>query len=94
MATALVVTLVIKPDNFTEFVSLAREHAARSLEREPGCESFEVLLPEDVPNQVILVEIYQNELALEAHWQSPHMIDYIDRSKSMIMDRRRIRCSV
>ncbi len=92
--TALVVHLDIEPEKFDEFVDIARAHGARSAEIEEGCLRFDVMVPEDDPHHVILVELYSDRAALESHWESAHMAAYLDRVSDMILSRRRYLCSV
>lgn len=90
--TALVVHLDIEPSKFDEFVEIARAHAANSVKIEEGCLRFDVMLPQDTPNQVILVEVYTDDAALQSHWDSPHMAAYLDKVGDMITRRNRYRC--
>lgn len=95
MATGLIVHLEIVPGQRDEFAEIARAHGARSLALEGGrCLSFEVFVPVDSATQVILVEKYVDDAALQAHWDSPHMAEYSARVASMIADRKRYRCRV
>ncbi len=92
--TALVVHLDIDADKFDEFVSIARTHGARSIELEEGCLRFDVLVPQAPANHVILVEVYTDEAALTAHWESPHMEQYLDKVQDMITSRLRYQCTL
>lgn len=92
--SGLVVHLEIAPDKLDEFVDIARRHGRRSMENEEGCLGFEVMIPQDSDNRVILVEIYRDDAALESHWESPHMRKYLEQVKDMILDRKPVRCTV
>ena len=95
MATGLIVHLEITPGRRDEFVELARTHGARSRQLEGGrCLSFEVFVPVDDPNGVILVESYTDDAALQAHWDSAHMAEYTARAGDLIVARQRYRCVV
>ncbi|HHY55981.1 MAG TPA: antibiotic biosynthesis monooxygenase [Chloroflexi bacterium] len=95
MATGLIVHLEIVPDQREAFVEIARAHGARSLRLESGrCLSFEVFVPVTSATQVILVEKYVDDDALQAHWDSPHMAEYSARVEAMITSRTRYRCLV
>lgn len=91
---SLIVHLEIKPDYFDEFISIAMAHGQNSLAKEGGCQRFEVMLPQDEPNTVILVEVYKDDAAIESHLQSEHMAEYLRKTGAMILDRRRYRCRV
>jgi quinol monooxygenase YgiN len=92
MATSLVVHLDILPDKFDAFLALARAHADRSRQREEGCLDFQVHLPREVPNQVILVEIYRDDAAVDRHLNSSHMVQYLEETGTMVAKRRRVVC--
>jgi autoinducer 2-degrading protein len=95
MATGLVVLLEIAPGRRDEFVELARAHAQRSLALEEGrCLNFEVYVPVESETQVILVEKYVDDDALQAHWDSAHMAAYLARVSDLIVSRTRYRCRV
>lgn len=95
MATGLVVLLEIVPGQRDAFVAIARAHATRSLQLEAGrCLRFEVFVPVASETQVILVEQYADDAALQAHWDSPHMAEYSARVEAMITGRTRHRCVV
>lgn len=95
MATGLIVHLEITPEHRAEFVELARSHAVRSMRLEEGrCLGFEVFVPAESATQVILVEKYVDDAALQAHWDSAHMAEYTARVGSMITSRTRTLCNV
>lgn len=94
MPTVLVVHLEIQPPHFDAFVAEVRAHGARSQQLEEGCLGFQVLLPVDAPNRLILVETYRDDAALEAHLASAHMADYLQRTGPMVRDRQRHRCTL
>ncbi|HAJ36808.1 MAG TPA: hypothetical protein DCL15_14080 [Chloroflexi bacterium] len=95
MATGLIVHLEIAPGQRDAFVEIARAHGVRSLLLEGGrCLSFEVFVPVASATQVILVEKYVDDDALQAHWDSPHMAEYSARVEAMITSRTRYRCCV
>ncbi|MCB0135163.1 MAG: antibiotic biosynthesis monooxygenase, partial [Caldilineaceae bacterium] len=74
MATGLIVHLEIADGRRDEFAALARAHGERSVRlEEGGCLSFEVFVPTENAQQVILVEKYADDTALQAHWDSAHM---------------------
>lgn len=92
MATVLVVCVDVRPEAFDEFLGILRRHAEHSVASEDGCLDFQLLKSVDKPNQVVLVETYADDAALEAHWQSAHMNHYRERTANMILDRQRFRC--
>ena len=90
--TALIVHLDIKPESISEFLDLARAHGANSQHIESGCLRFDVLVSTETENHVVLVEVYENDEALESHWISEHMAKYLEQVDDMIVERQRYRC--
>ncbi|MFO7631603.1 MAG: antibiotic biosynthesis monooxygenase [Caldilinea sp.] len=95
MTTGLIVHLEIVPERRAEFVDLARAHGERSIRLEAGrCLGFEVFVPTDNETQVILVEKYVDDEALQIHWDSAHMAEYSAHVTELITGRIRYRCTV
>ena len=78
-----------------EFVALMRDHAHRTLDEEPGCLRFEVLKPveqdgSEVPNRVIVSELYAGEAAVAHHENNPRMANLRATLGPLLKSRRRI----
>lgn len=65
------VYVTVKPEQLDAFKSAIITNAAAS-RQEPGCLRFDILEEQDDPHTFVLVEIYQDESALEAHRQTDH----------------------
>jgi quinol monooxygenase YgiN len=50
---------------------------------EPGCIGFDVLLPKDEPNTVMLIESYRDEAAYKAHRVTPHFLTFVKRAQEI-----------
>ncbi len=90
----LVVELEIEPKHFESFVDIVTKHGANSLKIEEGCLRFEVLKPKESKNKIILVEMYADDAALDAHWSSDHMNAYRKKVSTMIVSRIANRCDI
>ena len=90
---ALIVHLDIKAQALTEFLDLARAHGTNSQRMEAGCLRFDVLVSIEHDNHVVLVEVYEDDAALESHWNSKHMERYLEQVDGMIENRERYRCA-
>lgn len=66
-----------------DFLPLIVANAQASLRDEPGCQRFDVLVPEGSTNQVLLYEIYDDEQAFQAHCRSPHFRAFDAASRDM-----------
>ena len=64
---ALVVTIEVKPGQVAAVLEAAKAHAARSLSSEPGTLQFDVLVPVNEDDKIMLYEAYVDEAAYEVH---------------------------
>src|ERR1700730_15536644 len=67
----IVVEFEVKPENRNQFIELIKGHAQRS-RAEDGCQQFDVLLPQEDHNRVLLVEAWRDQAALDVprRWPS------------------------
>ena len=64
--------LVCRPDVVDAFRARLERHARTSVEREEGCQRFDVHQETRDPALFFLYEVYEDEAALEAHRASEH----------------------
>jgi quinol monooxygenase YgiN len=65
---AIIATIKTVPDKRAEYVKHLGAHRARCLANEPGTLQFEMLLPHEDPDTVMLYEVYSSKEAFDAHW--------------------------
>jgi quinol monooxygenase YgiN len=68
----IVVEFEVKPEHRNQFIDLMKGHAQRS-RAEEGCQQFDVLLPQEDQNHVLLVEAWRDQAALDVHMKLPAM---------------------
>jgi quinol monooxygenase YgiN len=68
----ILVEFLVRPDFAPRFAKLIRANARASVEREPGCRRFDVLLGPDDPCRFVLYEIYDDAAAFDRHLQTRH----------------------
>jgi len=66
------VTFDVKPGAFEEFQQVALEDATDSVQKEPGCLEFNVLVPSGGTDRLSLFEVYKSREAFEEHMKTPH----------------------
>ncbi len=66
-ACALLVTFTLKPGSREAFDAIILDHARKSRDEEPGCRQFDILYPEGEPDKAVLIEVYDDRDAYEAH---------------------------
>ena len=94
MSIALFVTLDFNKGAIKSYLQLAHQHKARVLKNEPGCQQFDILIPDDFENRVHLFEVYDDEAALQIHMTSDYMQMYRETSAPMLANRHINRCKV
>jgi (4S)-4-hydroxy-5-phosphonooxypentane-2,3-dione isomerase len=67
----------VKPDDVEAFLAETRRNAAASL-REPGVRRFDVLQEEGDDAHVVLMEVYVDQSAADAHKQTAHYARWRD----------------
>ena len=70
---AIVATIKTIPGKRSEYLTHLRAHAQRCLATEPGTLKFEILLPQEETDTIMLHEVYASREAFEAHWTGPSM---------------------
>ncbi len=93
-AIVLVVELEITPGDKERFLARARVHRDNVLANEPGCRQFDILAPQERDDAVILIEAYADAEALETHFNTPYMKEYLADTGPMIAERKRTPCDL
>lgn len=91
---ALVVELELKPGTRDAFLARARTHRETVLANEAGCERFDLLTPEEDGNTVFLYEVYADQAALDTHFETPYMKQYLEDTGPMVANRVRRLCTL
>lgn len=89
---AIVVEFHVKPGLHAAFDAHIRDHAAKTLASEPGCERFDVLQPltdAGGPDEtrVMLYELYADQAAFDAHRTGARMPGVAERSAPLLARR-------
>lgn len=90
----LVVEIQTVPGEREAFLACLSEHRANVFANEPGCRQFDILVPQDEDDSVILCEVYADAKALEDHDAAPYFQAYRADTAAMIASRRRMLCTV
>ena len=92
--TVLIVELKMAPGRKDDFLARARKHRINVLNNEPGCQRFDLLSPQEDGDAVFLYEVYADKDALETHFNTPYMKEYLDDTGPMITNRKRTLCNL
>ena len=69
---SIFVTIQIREGLSDQFKEASFGDSQGSVRDEPGCFRFDILQNSEDPNRFHLYEVYEDELALEAHRDAPH----------------------
>ena len=72
MAVGVVATIKIKPDTNAAFEAVAKEMMAAVRANEPGNKVYQFCKSKADPTTYVVMEIYADQVALEAHGKSEH----------------------
>ncbi len=85
---AIIVEFTLHEDAAPKFMPQILANAQASLDREPGCERFDVLHIAKNPNEIVLYEIYRNKAAFEEHLKTRHFIEFNSATASLIKNKK------
>ena len=86
----IVVEFEVKPGHRNQFIELIKGHAQRS-RAEDGCQQFDVLLPQENHNRVLLVEAWRDQAALDVHSKSPMLAQTRETYQPWLVNRKATR---
>lgn len=89
---ALVVTLKIADGKMDEFLTAAKAHAARCLMNEEGCLQFDILKPNDRPDEVRIYEVYRDAEARQEHANGASVKQMRQDTEGMVSERDLVEC--
>ena len=81
----------LKPGSMDKFIELAMEDSKESLANEEGCLGFDVLVPQNKEDVVILYETYKSKDAFETHRTMPHYKPFIEGIPSLLSKERTVK---
>jgi autoinducer 2-degrading protein len=83
----ILVEFRVKSHFAERFGKLISANAKASVEREPGCQRFDVLVRPEDPRQFWLYEVYDDDEAFDRHVQSRHFKIFAEAIKGQIEER-------
>ena len=83
----IVVEFEVKPEHRDQLIE-ALKTQAQTTRTEEGCQQFDVMLPNNDPNHVLLVEKWRDEAAHTAHLNGPSFAKARDATKEWIVNRK------
>jgi len=91
---ALIVEFHLASGGWPSFQRIVAEHARLTRAEEPGCLQFDLLHDEDAADHAILVEIYADRAAYDAHRENPRMPAVNAALAPLTVERKRTICTL
>jgi autoinducer 2-degrading protein len=81
------VDFTVKQGAVDRFHELILSNARHSLQDEPGCRRFDVLVSAEEPRRIVLYEIYEDAAAFDFHVTTPHYKVFADAAEGLLETR-------
>ena len=82
------VRFILKPESSATFMPAMRRQARLSVEREPGCQLFDVCQDPENENRVFLYERYADRASFDLHLASPHFLEFDAAVTPMVQEKQ------
>jgi len=83
----IVVEFEVRPEHRDQFIEVLKAQA-QTTRAEDGCLQYDVMLPNNDPKHVLVVEKWRDEASHSAHLNGPSFAKARDASKEWIVDRK------
>ena len=80
--------LRVRGDAVDPFRARLARHAATSLQKEEGCHRFDFFQERSDPTLFLLIEVYEDDDALDAHRNSSHYLQFREDVREWVIDRQ------
>lgn len=77
-------TINVRPNDMQKFLAACIEEGKASVLDEPDCYRFEILRDKNDQNRICFIEVFKNEQALQAHYETPHFSKMWEAIEGMI----------
>ena len=91
---AIVATIKTAPGKRDEYLVHLRAHAERCRTTEPGTLQFEILVPHDQPDTLMLFELYASKEAFDVHWNGPSIQQARKDAAGLLVSMTGVRCDL
>jgi quinol monooxygenase YgiN len=91
---AIIATIKTVPGKRDEYLKHMKAHAERCLATEPGTLTFEILVPLEEADTVMLYEVYASPEAFQAHWTGLSMQQAKQDAAGLQVSLTGVRCNI
>jgi quinol monooxygenase YgiN len=91
---AIVATIKTVPGKRDEYLTFLKAHGKRCLATEPGTLQFEILLPQEDADTIMLYELYASPEAFQTHFNGPSIQQMRQESAGLQVSLTGVRCNL
>src|SRR5436190_6455044 len=91
---AIVATLKTAPGKRAEYLKHLKAHGKRCRTTEPGTLQFEIMLPHDEADTILLYEVYASPEAFQEHWNGPSLKQTQRETEGLVLSLKGTRCEL
>jgi quinol monooxygenase YgiN len=91
---AIVATIKTVPGKRDEYLTFLKAHGKRCLATEPGTLQFEILLPQEETDTIMLYELYASPEAFQTHWNGTSIQQMRQESAGLQVSLTGVRCNL
>jgi quinol monooxygenase YgiN len=91
---AIVATIKTVPGKRDEFLKRLKAHGQRCLATEPGTLKFDILVPKEEADTLMLYEVYASPEAFQTHWTGPSMQQVKEDTAGLQVSLSGVRCDL
>jgi quinol monooxygenase YgiN len=91
---AIVATIKTVPGKRDEYLTYLKAHGKRCLATEPGTLQFDILLPKEEADTIVLYELYASPEAFQTHFNGPSIQQMRQESAGLQLSLTGVRCNL
>jgi quinol monooxygenase YgiN len=91
---AIVATIRTVPGKRDDYLAFLRAHGKRCLATEPGTLQFEILVPQEEADTILLYELYASPEAFQTHWNGTSIQQMKQEAAGLQVSLTGVRCNL
>ena len=91
---AIVATIKTVPGKRDEYLTFLKAHGKRCLASEPGTLQFEIMVPHEEADTIMLYEVYANPEAFQTHFNGPSIQQMRQEAAGLQVSLKGVRCNL
>jgi quinol monooxygenase YgiN len=91
---AIVATIKTVPGKRDEYLTFLKAHGKRCLATEPGTLQFEIMVPQEEADTIMLYELYASPEAFQTHWNGASIQQMRQEAGALQLSITGVRCNL